>query len=468
MKQIISLILILSLSLGFYACSRTTKQRFKKQYELGVRYLNEGNYKEAIIAFNEAVKIDPKSAPAYIGLADAYIGIGDTENALKNYETAVVLGENTPEVFIKLADIYVEKGDVEKAIEVLQQGYKASGDASLVEKAEEIQLAMKDISDVATNFYIIDYAKAMWCLKLEEGEEYLPTVYLNDTDSDGKLDLITPDIGFGIGRMSPGDSRIGIRFDAHGGAAGSLVLVYNKSSDTFAFLYNYATVGIVVDEIKLLRGLLWRHESAMKHSDFFFENPINTYYLNGVEVTEDKYLQFTHGYEYDSAESDNSKLLNHLVKCSKIQMHTVLDAYGEYAKKQEGFVGWEVCNLNGDDITDAVYVFSGCCRSDFSNSEAYQLEDIYNSPQQSQGLCLFPKAYKNGLLKRPIIVVAESNENGILFKTTGLENQFDISSYKFKDNILILSNDSVKKSYTYSSKINTFSSNIFTAIDVAD
>ena len=36
-------------------------------YDLGIRYLSEGNYQEAIIAFTAAIEIDPKLTDAYMG-----------------------------------------------------------------------------------------------------------------------------------------------------------------------------------------------------------------------------------------------------------------------------------------------------------------------------------------------------------------------------------------------------------------
>lgn len=54
---------------------------WQEQYDLGVRYLSEGNYEEAIIAFSAAIEIDPKPYAAYIGLADSYIGLGDYDQA---------------------------------------------------------------------------------------------------------------------------------------------------------------------------------------------------------------------------------------------------------------------------------------------------------------------------------------------------------------------------------------------------
>ena len=73
---------ILFLTLMLTACGQQARQEetvqkptWQEQYDLGVRYLSEGNYQEAIIAFTTAIEIDPKQAPAYVGRGDAYWGI---------------------------------------------------------------------------------------------------------------------------------------------------------------------------------------------------------------------------------------------------------------------------------------------------------------------------------------------------------------------------------------------------------
>lgn len=61
------------------ACGKNTST-WQEQYDLGVRYLSEGNYNEATIAFTAAIEIDPKRADAYLGLANVYEAQGDLEN----------------------------------------------------------------------------------------------------------------------------------------------------------------------------------------------------------------------------------------------------------------------------------------------------------------------------------------------------------------------------------------------------
>ncbi len=89
MRNSLAIILSLALALTLCACGTSPSQivadapTWQEQYDLGVRYLSEGNYEEAIIAFSAAIEIDPKRAEGYMRLAEAYEAIGETENALE-------------------------------------------------------------------------------------------------------------------------------------------------------------------------------------------------------------------------------------------------------------------------------------------------------------------------------------------------------------------------------------------------
>ena len=92
MKKTTALFIALALVLGLCACSATAT--WQEQYDLGVRYLSEGNYWEAIIAFNAAIEIDLKRADAYIGLSDAYEAQGNTEQARQVLADALAVVAN--------------------------------------------------------------------------------------------------------------------------------------------------------------------------------------------------------------------------------------------------------------------------------------------------------------------------------------------------------------------------------------
>lgn len=75
------LFLPLFLSLALLCSCSQANATWQEQYDLGVKYLSEGNYEEAILAFEAAIEIDPKRAEAYIGLAETYVAMDDPDRA---------------------------------------------------------------------------------------------------------------------------------------------------------------------------------------------------------------------------------------------------------------------------------------------------------------------------------------------------------------------------------------------------
>ena len=80
MRQAVIMAIGFLLAINLCACGQKATT-WQEQYDLGVRYLSEGNYEKAIIAFTAAIEIDSKHQEAYISLADAYIGLGDYDKA---------------------------------------------------------------------------------------------------------------------------------------------------------------------------------------------------------------------------------------------------------------------------------------------------------------------------------------------------------------------------------------------------
>ena len=78
---------------------------WQENYDLGIRYLSEGNYKEAVLAFQAAVRIDPKRVETYVALAEAQIASGEQEAAVKTLREGIdATGKGSPskpEYFIK-------------------------------------------------------------------------------------------------------------------------------------------------------------------------------------------------------------------------------------------------------------------------------------------------------------------------------------------------------------------------------
>ena len=88
MKRWAAALLLLLMVLSLAACGGKKEETpaektptWQEQYDLGIRYLSEGNYEEAIIAFTAAIEIDPKKLDAYTGLSNAYIAAEEYDKA---------------------------------------------------------------------------------------------------------------------------------------------------------------------------------------------------------------------------------------------------------------------------------------------------------------------------------------------------------------------------------------------------
>lgn len=124
------------------ACS-THAVTWQEQYDLGMRCLSAGSYKEAIIAFTAAIEIEPNRASAYVSRGDAYVGYAQLlaaddpeseeayESAVQDYLTAIDLDGSAVSVYKKAADVRIVLGDAESAAAILERGFQATGDLSL-------------------------------------------------------------------------------------------------------------------------------------------------------------------------------------------------------------------------------------------------------------------------------------------------------------------------------------------------
>ena len=141
MKKLKTICLILITLLTLTACGG---DKWQESYDLGMRYLSEGNYAEAIIAFDKAIKIDPKQPMAYVGRADAHIASGETVDnlavAFADYTAALELDETNANAWLGLADVYIRQGEFEKAMETLQEALVKTNNADIIaDKLAEIE-----------------------------------------------------------------------------------------------------------------------------------------------------------------------------------------------------------------------------------------------------------------------------------------------------------------------------------------
>ena len=117
---------------------------YERQIRLAYKYLEQGNYEEAIIAFNNAIEIDVKRDKAYIGKADVYVARCD-ENTLEDVKAVLEIAynyhyndSNVVKAFIRISNDLSEKGKTNWALELLKYGYDLTGDKRILEAKEKI------------------------------------------------------------------------------------------------------------------------------------------------------------------------------------------------------------------------------------------------------------------------------------------------------------------------------------------
>ena len=148
-KRILNLLVLCALLVGLSACGQSAEAQWQEQYDLGVRYLSEGNYEEAIIAFTAAIEIDPKRAEAFVGRGDAYYGIsllGEDDQsvqsllgkALEDYEQALALGASDTQSKIDAIQEAVQSLQVKQDAQVLLQALFECFEADELDEAKAL------------------------------------------------------------------------------------------------------------------------------------------------------------------------------------------------------------------------------------------------------------------------------------------------------------------------------------------
>ena len=193
MKKYIFAVGILCIFLA--GCSGRLELQIREQLDLGTQYLSEGQYEEAIVAFQKVITLEPKQVEAHKGLGQAYQYCGEAvedlvekrdyfSRAAEEYE--VVLEQNPEDTEVQE---WLET--VLNQIEELDQQIEAQKQEELVR--EEYADLLANISDL---FVSEDYEQIY---ELMQGEEYA------ELSKNLQADLIFPQEG-----------NIGLGFYVHG------------------------------------------------------------------------------------------------------------------------------------------------------------------------------------------------------------------------------------------------------------
>ncbi|NLY51756.1 MAG: tetratricopeptide repeat protein [Firmicutes bacterium] len=120
----------------FAEVKAAAKIEIKDPAILGHKLMWEGAYKEAVDAYQEALKVNDSDPYLHSSLAQAYQRLDEIELALEHYEKAAGIAETDPELWMMVGMIYQEQGNNEKAVEA----YKQASDAAPMDMLLHLQL----------------------------------------------------------------------------------------------------------------------------------------------------------------------------------------------------------------------------------------------------------------------------------------------------------------------------------------
>ena len=124
---------------GFLLAGIVRETRFEHHRKAGIRYLEEMEYEEAVIAFTAAIRIEPKKMDVYLSLADAYVELDEKAKAEQVLDTAFLVIRSEYEdndrqlekselILERLMSSYEDQGQEKKADEVKEWIIKTSPD----------------------------------------------------------------------------------------------------------------------------------------------------------------------------------------------------------------------------------------------------------------------------------------------------------------------------------------------------
>lgn len=119
----IILVVLLFSGVGLFWWNHSSAERVQDKMDLAVKYITGNNYEKAILAYNDAIKIDPRAGDAYMGLAKVYTLLGNYNEAQSVYQKGIeqVESEEKQNLQLGLAGMYIDKGKMTEAEQSFQK-----------------------------------------------------------------------------------------------------------------------------------------------------------------------------------------------------------------------------------------------------------------------------------------------------------------------------------------------------------
>lgn len=142
-KKIISIIAVTMMML-VTACSNSAagEPSIKKEdytLEMAQKYMDDGNYEEAIEIYTALIEIEPNNTDLYMGRAEAYTNVKKYKEASDDYSQVVSLDSKNSEALMKKGVLEYVAGDAENGEKDLKEFSSLTKDSSDDEKEKAYQ-----------------------------------------------------------------------------------------------------------------------------------------------------------------------------------------------------------------------------------------------------------------------------------------------------------------------------------------
>lgn len=181
---------ILMIAICCVSCTKSAETLWQEQYDLGIHYLESGDYEQAILAFEAAIEIDPKRPEAYLEAAHTYVALDEIEAAVAILEQGYAA---TNEEFLQIEKNQIILSDMEDPDNV--EGIEDNDAKSIQDdQVQDVSAIPTHITMTETrNFYAYP-GKRIIVIEFETGPEWLDAMsvlnYLSRSVSD---EIISPE-----------------------------------------------------------------------------------------------------------------------------------------------------------------------------------------------------------------------------------------------------------------------------------
>ena len=172
--------IVLAISSIFIYKGAIAPKLYDKYLNTGIKYLMDGQYEEAILAFDKAIKIELKTTEARVYQAKAYIGNEELDKAVDVLEEAQKIDMTNEELLKEILGI-LNDIDSDIAYEFLNKFEQSVGKDNISQEIKDILVSSNEapsepIIDPPPGTYVNDISVKLKLDKMKIGHSYYYTL----------------------------------------------------------------------------------------------------------------------------------------------------------------------------------------------------------------------------------------------------------------------------------------------------